>query len=72
MKILFFLLLAPILAFAHPHQWIDLRITPETDAGGALTALRESWEFDPYTSEILIQRNKETAALAQFKKEIDQ
>ena len=72
MKILLFLLFAPVLAFAHPHQWIDLRITPETDAGGALTALRESWEFDPYTSEILIQRNKETTALAQFKKDIDQ
>ena len=39
MKILLFLLLAPVLVFAHPHQWIDLRITPETDASGALTAL---------------------------------
>ena len=57
------LLLCPALALAHPHQWIDLRITPETDASGALTALRESWEFDPYSSEIL---------LAQFKKDLDQ
>ena len=72
MKILLFLLLVPVLAFVHPHQWIDLRITPETNADGALTALRASWEFDPYTSEILIQRNKETTALAQFKKDIDQ
>ena len=72
MKLLLFLCLVPLAAFAHPHQWIDLRITPETDASGALTALRESWEFDPYASETLIQRNKEPAALAQFKKDIDQ
>ena len=72
MKTPLLLLLYPALALAHPHQWIDLRITPETDASGALIALHESWEFDPYTSEILIQRNKETAALAQFKKDIDQ
>lgn len=66
------LLLCPALALAHPHQWIDLRITPETDASGALTALRESWEFDPYSSEILLERNQDAAALAQFKKDIDQ
>ncbi len=67
-----FLILCPALALAHPHQWIDLRITPETDASGALTALRESWEFDPYSSEILLERNQDAAALAQFKKDIDQ
>ena len=31
-----FLILCPALALAHPHQWIDLRITPQTDASGAL------------------------------------
>ncbi len=67
-----FLILCPALALAHPHQWIDLRITPETDASGALTALRESWEFDPYSSEILLERNQDAAALAQFKKDLDQ
>ena len=67
-----FLILCPTLALAHPHQWIDLRITPETDASGALIALRESWEFDPYSSEILLERNQDTAALAQFKKNLDQ
>ena len=66
-----FLILCPALALAHPHQWIDLRITPQTDASGALIALRESWEFDPYSSEILLERNQD-AALAQFKKDIDQ
>ena len=67
-----FLILCPTLALAHPHQWIDLRITPQTDASGALIALRESWEFDPYSSEILLERNQDAAALAQFKKDIDQ
>ena len=67
-----FLILCPALALAHPHQWIDLRITPQTDASGALTALRESWEFDPHSSEILLERNQDAAALAQFKKDIDQ
>ena len=72
MKTPLLLLLYPALALAHPHQWIDLRITPETDASGALIALHESWEFDPYSSEVLLQRNKDAAALAQFKKDIDQ
>ena len=72
MKLLPLLALAPLAALAHPHQWIDLRVTPQTDASGALTALRESWEFDPYTSETLIQRNQGAAAFAQFKKDIDQ
>ena len=72
MKIILPLLLCPTLALAHPHQWIDLRITPQTDASGALIALRESWEFDPYSSEILLERNQDAAALAQFKKDIDQ
>ena len=66
------LTLCPTLALAHPHQWIDLRIAPQTDASGALIALRESWEFDPYSSEILLERNQDAAALAQFKKDIDQ
>ena len=35
MKTPFLLFLLPALALAHPHQWIDLRITPETDASGA-------------------------------------
>ena len=72
MKIILPLVLCPTLALAHPHQWIDLRITPQTDASGALIALRESWEFDPYSSEILLERNQDAAALAQFKKDIDQ
>ena len=72
MKTPFLLFLLPALALAHPHQWIDLRITPETDASGALTALHESWEFDPYSSEVLLQRNQDAAALAQFKKDLDQ
>ncbi|MFC2305441.1 MAG: DUF1007 family protein, partial [Cardiobacterium hominis] len=70
MKTPILLLLYPALALAHPHQWIDLRITPETDASGALIALHESWEFDPYSSEVLLQRNQDAAALAQFKKDI--
>ena len=72
MKTPLLLLLYPALALAHPHQWIDLRITPETDASGALIALHESWEFDPYSSEVLLERNQDAAALAQFKKDIDQ
>ena len=72
MKTPFLLFFLPALALAHPHQWIDLRITPETDASGALTALRESWEFDPYSSEVLLERNQDAAALAQFKKDLDQ
>ena len=72
MKTPFLLFFLPALALAHPHQWIDLRITPETDAGGALTALRESWEFDPYSSEVLLERNQDATALAQFKKDLDQ
>ncbi|MDO4643066.1 MAG: DUF1007 family protein [Cardiobacteriaceae bacterium] len=71
MKYLFLLVLFPCIVLAHPHQWIDLRITPKTDAHGALIALEESWEFDPYSSEILLQRNATPEALAQFKKDID-
>ena len=60
MKTPFLLFLLPTLALAHPHQWIDLRITPETDASGALIA------------EVLLERNQDAAALAQFKKDLDQ
>lgn len=49
------LLLVALPVAAHPHVWIDLRITPVLTAEGHLAALQQSWRFDPFYSLILIE-----------------
>lgn len=49
-----FLCLLPSGLVAHPHVWIDLRVTLLTNEQGQLTGLRQSWRFDPFYS-LLVQ-----------------
>lgn len=38
-------------ATAHPHAYIDVKVTVEMNADGAITGLRQQWLFDPaYTA----------------------
>jgi len=38
----------PRVAEAHPHAWIDVRVTVLFDGDGAVTGLRQSWLFDEF------------------------
>ncbi len=40
-------LLLPVAAQAHPHAWIDLRVSFERDATGQITHMLHHWRFDP-------------------------
>jgi ABC-type uncharacterized transport system substrate-binding protein len=40
---------------AHPHVWIDLRVSPQVNEQGQITALRQAWRFDPFYSLVLIE-----------------
>ncbi len=42
-------------AAAHPHAWIDLRVEVQFDAEGAVTALRQTWLFDPYYTAFTVE-----------------
>lgn len=48
------ILLTPPL-WAHPHVWIDMEVTPQTDTVGNITALHERWLFDPFYAQMLIE-----------------
>ena len=52
---LLLLLLAPVLANAHPHAWIDLRTQLVVDDDGRVTGLRQHWEIDPLYSLMLTE-----------------
>lgn len=45
--ILMALVLLPVAVQAHPHAWIDLRISFERDADGQITHMLHHWRFDP-------------------------
>lgn len=53
--VLLWLLLAPVLALAHPHAWIDLRTRLVADGAGQVTGLRQHWEIDPLYSLMLME-----------------
>ncbi|MFO8005264.1 DUF1007 family protein [Thioalkalivibrio sp.] len=42
-------------ATAHPHAWIDLRVSLLFDDDGQLHALRQEWAFDPSYSQLLLE-----------------
>ncbi|MFK7160390.1 DUF1007 family protein [Marinospirillum sp. MEB164] len=53
------------IAYAHPHVWIDLRITPQVNHQGEVTGLQQAWRFDPFYSLILIEEVERGAAPAE-------
>ncbi|HSM28490.1 MAG TPA: DUF1007 family protein, partial [Thioalkalivibrio sp.] len=40
---------------AHPHAWIDLRVSLAFDGSQALPTMRQEWAFDPSYSHLLLE-----------------
>lgn len=55
------LTLAMPIARAHPHAWIDLRISVVFDEQDRVTALRQVWRIDPFYSLVLVEEMAEEA-----------
>ncbi len=49
------LLLMPVLAQAHPHGWIDMRMRLILDDQGRLEGLHQAWRMDPFYSLIILE-----------------
>jgi len=63
------LLLCSSAAFAHPHNWIDLRTQIKIDEQGRLTGFSQHWSFDQFFSminyaELMNEYNDESIGLA--------
>lgn len=54
-RLLALFLLVPLYARAHPHVWIDVLVQPLQDGQGRITALAQSWQFDPFYSALLLE-----------------
>jgi len=39
-------------ADAHPHEWLDFKVMPQFAKDGRITALRETWYFDSFYTEL--------------------
>ena len=53
------LVLLPVAVQAHPHAWIDLRISFERDADGRITHMLHHWRFDPTYGQYLFDDAQE-------------
>lgn len=51
------LALAPVLAWSHPHAWIDVHSTIVLSAQGAATAIEQTWLFDELYSSAVLEEN---------------
>lgn len=51
--------LLPVAVLAHPHAWIDLRISFERDANGQITHMLHHWRFDPTYGQYLFDDAQE-------------
>lgn len=45
----------PAIASAHPHAWIDLRVTLDFDDDGQLASMHQLWVIDPTYSHMLLE-----------------
>lgn len=61
----FILLLLSLQTLGHPHVWIDVEIRPVQDAQGRIAALRQSWQFDPFYSTLLLEEVEQGATSEQ-------
>lgn len=66
------LLLMSLPVAAHPHVWIELRVTPLINAQGQLTALQQSWRFDPFYSLILLEELERGGPANELEQRYDQ
>ncbi|WP_404415621.1 DUF1007 family protein [Marinospirillum sp.] len=71
-----FLLLALLLFTgsiqAHPHVWIDLRVSPQVNEQGQITGLRQAWRFDPFYSLVLIEELEKGGPEDELDQRLDQ
>jgi len=57
---------------AHPHVWIDLRVTPQLNDQGEMTALRQAWRFDPFYSLMLIEELEKGGPAEELEQRLDE
>jgi len=57
---------------AHPHVWIDLRVTPQVNDQGEITALRQAWRFDPFYSLMLIEELEKGGPEDEMEQRVDE
>lgn len=48
-------MIASTLAWSHPHVWVDVAVSPQTNAQGQIIALEERWTFDPFYAQMLLE-----------------
>ena len=54
MRLLPALILAPTLAAAHPHEFVEAALTLRMDAEGRLVEIGVEWRYDPFTSMLIL------------------
>lgn len=54
MRLLPALILAPTLAAAHPHEFVEAALTLRMDAQGRLVEIGVEWRYDPFTSMLIL------------------
>ncbi|MCC5882684.1 MAG: DUF1007 family protein [Halomonas sp.] len=60
LPVLVLLLFLPVMATAHPHGWIDIRVRLLVDDEGRLEALHQAWRMDPFYSLVLLEELSRT------------
>lgn len=53
-------------AFAHPHAWVDVLVTPQTTTDGKLSVLEMQWSFDPFYAQVMLEEVQAAENQAQF------
>ncbi|MCC5857489.1 MAG: DUF1007 family protein [Ectothiorhodospiraceae bacterium] len=65
------LLLTPLAALAHPHAWIDLHVNLDLDAEQRITAVSQTWVFDPVYTLLLVEEFEQELADAGRQEQLD-
>ncbi|WP_072575907.1 DUF1007 family protein [Suttonella ornithocola] len=42
-------------AFAHPHEWLSVTLTPILNNQNQIIALEQHWEFDPLFAQVVLE-----------------
>lgn len=53
-------------AWAHPHAWIDVLLTPEMTEDGRIAAVRMQWAFDPFYAQVMLEEVQAASSKAEF------
>lgn len=58
-------------ASAHPHAWIDIRVTVLFDKAGRIFALRQNWMFDPLYTAFVLEGFQDAKGKAPARRKMD-